>query len=666
MFLPSALNLFKLPIRLKLKNDSFFVSTPGEILSITIYAYLLYSFITSDFFTRMNPNILEKDSNLLSSPWYNFTEENMFVGVWINTVKLVGVPMDPQYFSLIAAYSSINYTQNVTTAAPLIEEMLVDCKDTYMSKANPGLIELYPHVACLANPRFTIGGSQGEAFQSLEIYLKQCNNKSSSITCKSQEEIDNFFQDVRISIGIFDHIIQGDNFDEPIIDDLTIFTYNIATQLRKMYNKGIEELVIESSDSLFLSRTQKSWRLEDVNNDIDLNADVNLIEFTVYSSTNQHLMTRTYMSIYTALGSLGGIANILICVGFIILRLSPCSPEAQLDSLLSNNLFSFKRKSELKKKENSSSIKKSKDMMQKKDLNTEVKEMLNKERKVNLNTSREKTLHTELEEKLKTTNTEEKLNKGIVTNPDEIMILSERYAMMESATVQKSLIVNDFTGSPPKFDIQNNKEVTANIVEEEKIIIDRFKIKMAQSDKSEKKKKSKICLFSNTSEQPQPYSEKLESFKLFKNKENRLDLRVTDLSSSEKRRLYFQKRKAFGKARKKMHFELDILKIMERFQEIDKIKMILFTPEQMTLFDLIAKPLITIDDDEVVIDEENTLISPGLEISHNLKSLKEISDENFLKMIVYYNKMRKKDHVDKVESRILQLIDDDLKDFLEG
>ena len=121
-------------------------------------------------------------------------------------------------------------------------------------------------------------------------------------------------------------------------------------------------------------------------------------------------------------------------------------------------------------------------MMQKKDLNTEVKEMLNKERKVNLNTSREKTLHTELEEKLKTTNTEEKLNKGIVTNPDEIMILSERYAMMESATVQKSLIVNDFTGSPPKFDIQNNKEVTANIVEEEKIIIDRFKIKMAQSD----------------------------------------------------------------------------------------------------------------------------------------------------------------------------------------
>ena len=54
------------------------------------------------------------------------------------------------------------------------------------------------------------------------------------------------------------------------------------------------------------------------------------------------------------------------------------------------------------------------------------------------------------------------------------------------------------------------------------------------------------------------------------------------------------------------------------------------------LFNLIAKP-------EILVDEENgSEKDPGIMISQNLKKLNERSDQNFMELMLYYNRIKKK------------------------
>ena len=72
----ASINLFKTPVRLTINSKDYYSSSMGEILSFAIYAYLLFSLITSDAFTKKNPNVLEKEVDNELTFWYNFTEEN--------------------------------------------------------------------------------------------------------------------------------------------------------------------------------------------------------------------------------------------------------------------------------------------------------------------------------------------------------------------------------------------------------------------------------------------------------------------------------------------------------------------------------------------------------------------------------------------------------------
>ena len=99
---------------------------------------------------------------------------------------------------------------------------------------------------------------------------------------------------------------------------------------------------------------------------------------------------------------------------------------------------------------------------------------------------------------------------------------------------------------------------------------------------------------------------------------------------------------------------------MENFQEIDKLKMILFNKEQLMLFNLIAKPEIFIEQEEKEMHANN----PGIMISSYLKGLDQRNDENLVDLAVYYNKIKQKNS-DDLEGRLIKLIDVDMKKYFE-
>ena len=89
--------------------------------------------------------------------------------------------------------------------------------------------------------------------------------------------------------------------------------------------------------------------------------------------------------------------------------------------------------------------------------------------------------------------------------------------------------------------------------------------------------------------------------------------------------------------------------------------MILFNPEQMMLFNLIAKPENLIDND----NDSNELKGhdPGFLISETLKKMEEKSDQNLLKFVVYYNKIKNKVDNNDMDARVLKLVDEDMKKY---
>ena len=164
------INFFKVPIRLKIGKQDFFSSRAGEVFSMAIYIYLIYSLAISDVFYKESPKVVQQDGELPTAPWYNFTETNFFFGLEIADGNGIGLPYDETIFSVMANY--FTYGINMTSGSQIIlsyeKASMVLCKDSAVDKVLPELIEEYPMALCLPYLRFPIGG---EAIQS-SVLLK--------------------------------------------------------------------------------------------------------------------------------------------------------------------------------------------------------------------------------------------------------------------------------------------------------------------------------------------------------------------------------------------------------------------------------------------------------------------------------------------------------------
>ena len=121
-----------------------------------------------------------------------------------------------------------------------------------------------------------------------------------------------------------------------------------------------------------------------------------------------------------------------------------------------------------------------------------------------------------------------------------------------------------------------------------------------------------------------------------------------------------KKLKLLFTAKNKIQDQLDIKNILEKLHEIDKIKYLLLNPQQLLLFQLISKPEILTDED----DHEKNNNAEYL-IASIMKKYEDASDEKIEELVIYYNEIKNKAGKKDLDSRLLELLNDDVKDFLE-
>lgn len=122
---------------------------------------------------------------------------------------------------------------------------------------------------------------------------------------------------------------------------------------------------------------------------------------------------------------------------------------------------------------------------------------------------------------------------------------------------------------------------------------------------------------------------------------------------TEKQQLFLKGVQAYEK-------ELDIVQILKKIQEIEKLKMILFNDEQRTLFNFIEKPMIYLD------EEHQNNEGSQLKMSRVLNSA-TILDENKIKRILeHFSALQKKGELTNVDQRLMDLVERKLTEFIQN
>ena len=148
-----------------------------------------------------------------------------------------------------------------------------------------------------------------------------------------------------------------------------------------------------------------------------------------------------------------------------------------------------------------------------------------------------------------------------------------------------------------------------------------------------------------------------------KNKKNALSIELKDVLLFKKNVGELRKKiKILKIAQRKVEDALDISTILQKLQEIDKLKMILLNQKQRMLFNLIAKP-------EIHLEELKGNETAGLQISKNMKKIEEVDDQNIVDLVIYYNGLIKRisqdEEEESIDRRLVFLLDEDMKRLME-
>lgn len=153
----------------------------------------------------------------------------------------------------------------------------------------------------------------------------------------------------------------------------------------------------------------------------------------------------------------------------------------------------------------------------------------------------------------------------------------------------------------------------------------------------------------------------LQEFKSFQDQKNKIELNLFEYIIFKIYNLFGcrkgLKRRLFWKAEELFANETDILNILKKLQDIEKLKIILLNPKQIALFNLLAKPMLYLEKEDYYEEKKKG----GYKITEiiGLASKKE----NLKTALEFYQKNYKENEINKVDERLLLLLEQNIKDF---
>lgn len=342
------------------------------------------------------------------------------------------------------------------------------------------------------------------------------------------------------------------------------------------------------------------------------------------------MLVRRYQKIQEVLANLGGIASFLMVLGYI---LTGNYQEFIMVKQVMNRLYSFQ--SEINKKKNLD--KKSNNKSPEQNI-----ELISKETK-NLDINQLNQMIPSCE------NMNIAIQNSIVNTPMDMSPKSEKKVEFEKFPVknindEEKFVLENF--SQQNFDfvkIENTVDIPSNQTSKAKIS---HSIKRKISKKHSGKTKD---------------SERFENFEKEISKTHELKLTYFQfLYGTIIEKLCCKKRsfksKLFEKAKEIFLEEMDIIEILHKMKEFEKLKSIILSPEQLNLFSMLSKPMIYLEKEMEASNRSSFLLS---EIMNSKK-------KDHGKMVEYYSLLKSKATISEIDQRLLNLLEENIKEIMKN
>lgn len=437
--------------------------------------------------------------------------------------------------------------------------------------------------------------------------LNFCQNTTENNNhCLPQDDIIQYFLEKDRYLTFFINDINVDAskpIRSPFTSKLITNYFLVDIKLRKSYEVYLKQTNLLTTEGFIFQDEFKdsTFQIDQIKSDLNTRnaGSFNIAFFNFLSSDVQTNITRKYSDIQEAFSNMSGILNCIIALGLIM---SNVEHNFRIVRELTSNLFVFQDLSMIGKKKKDNEKK------------SEINRMMD-EKEMN-------------DEKNKKTNQEIFFKRNSICQPKkEIVFISERKDS-QPRTNFSSCIEKKETNSPSKGSIFR---LFANLRKSRKSSVD------------------------------QPIK-RMESFESFKKSQKKFEfgiLKYLKIIIKCKNLFLSNEEKLFLKAEHEIKSQMDITEILKKLHDIEKLKKILLNKNEQFLFNLLDKPYIYLEKDEL-----NILKSKNMRRVLNWSP--KIISNNLKKNEIFESYKSIKDSGSEIGQRILNLIDRDVVKFIQN
>lgn len=674
----SYLDLFQNNVALFFNNRIKRSTKLGFFFTITLVILLSYYFSQSDIFLKSSPNVVSQTLTDIHANPIIF-DENHLMAVTVSDDNNKNY-LDPRIFSVVFEIfhsKSLNGTYDTTWNETKILEPCTENDVNFDRSAFKRLGLL--NALCLRNKSFDLEGYwDEEETRHAEIKLYPCDNETiQNDTCKTPDEISDFFSSSNPKyFGATYHgvALKVDDYANPMKMRYEYQYVLIDLPFFKKINIFFKNTVLNTIDGwLFRDTDVKTSFLKDFYDmDVGFRTDPTEIiaKITLYASHDYTENNRRYQSLIEVLAYMAGLANFYILSCLIFTNI-----QSYLNSMkiIMNSLYFFQKieKSETKKpksykiepkpKKSCKPEKHQEKMENEKDTNENENEVTENKPNITINENLEKI---------------ETKNQIYPRETTEMEIFSpmkiDLFGRGKNENVTYGTEGNINPGSPKiksvffeeNKDLNNEKSLSCeNRISSDKKFND---IKCFES----KVMDNKFNEIKKSDNDPEPLSAELALQK--KNKELTKNCYKLEIGFFEFIRFLLTaacgcrkspKQQLIEKANKIFMREMDIISILKKSHEVEKLKLIMLNEDQLILFNSLSKPLVLLGDSQSQSSgkTQKSEISSALKMTNYIKNYSDIRRKSKFNM-AYENVMRLSTF-NEFNRRLMELVDQNIQNF---
>ena len=629
----------------------------GTIFSLALIILLVINFSESDLFVKKSPYVVSETLTNLHARPISFSD---------NTLMTIAVSDDNNVNYIDPSLFSVNFTiyhlktdeTGVFALDYQISSAMQACEVSDVAYDPTLIMRLgLTNAFCLTNKTFKLEGywDENEIYYA-EADLYPCDNATSQLPCKTPDDIKDFFSTPKYFGATFHSVVlQLNNYQQPMQDKYENIYQLIDLQLMKRFNVFFKQIDLSTDDGWFFSQKtfENNFLKDNYNFDFSMRKDNGVLsEIIFYASHDSQQNVRRYENLSEALASLAGMANFFMFFCFLITNFQSY---AQTLKIILNSLYYFPN---IEKKRNLKDSKNQDNIIERKtpDIGRSI---------MCLNIPNPLNTKAQMEEKRK-----ESIKKEDKPNDESKM----HYNTFDSHEINmnRTLKITRFNLDHPIQKNQSDDEFYLEHYSLPSYINNQQEI--LQNSKNNSNLEDSILKKSGfTFKSLYKTKQNLSKFLAFLFKDNHANekTRTNQLSLGFFEYLYYyikllfrckqtKKQRLIGKANELFTEELDVIKILTKIHEIEKLKLLLLNQDQLVLFDSISKPMALIDETAETPFNEDQLSS--IKMTNLIKDYK-VSNKRKTIFSNSYEKIKLELTNNTMNKRLMELVDKNINNF---